>query len=173
MRFRMGLQAQYWALLVEQKMQCIYLNLYHMKTEGIDRNINVFLAIASSSSIGAWAIWSEYRIVWSCVIAASQVITATKQFLPFQRRLSALGGVSHDLARLVIAIEHDWFDVSEGVLSSAQTQKKLTAYRTQVVDLTHKHFDKHSLPTDGKLLTLAQEQAASYFKANYGAIISG
>lgn len=164
----MSPQERYWRLFVELKTQSLYINLYQMKTEGRERLINGFLAISSSSSIGGWVIFRDYAFVWGAIIAMSQVIAAVKDYLPYRRRLKALSGFSHDLARLSVNVEHDWFDVSEGRLSAAQIQKKLTNVRGQVVDLTKKHFETHSLPKNQELLDLAEGDAATYFRMHYG-----
>ena len=166
-------QERYWRRLTELKTHSLYINLYQMKTEGRDRWINGFLAVASSSSIGGWAVFRDYAFVWGCIIALSQVITAIKDHLPYRRRLKPLSGLSHDLARLLLCVEHDWFDVSEGKLTNPAIQKKITGIRTQLVDLMKKHFESQSLPPDQTLMRLAESEAASYFSSHYGIIPDG
>lgn len=161
-------QERYWRKFVELKTHSLYINRYHMKTEDRERWINGFLAFSSSSSIGGWVIFREYAFAWGAIIAASQVVTAVKDHLPYKRRLKSLSGLSHDLARLVIAVEHDWFDVSEGMLTDAQINKKITTISSQIVDLQKKHFDSHSLPDDLALLRLAERDATAYIKSHYG-----
>ena len=41
-----------------------YLQAYQIHSEKWDNGIQIFLAITSSSSIGAWVIWNEYGIIW-------------------------------------------------------------------------------------------------------------
>ena len=66
-------QLRFWNLLKELKAQEIYLQLYACRDESIDKTINIILAVASSSSIAAWAIWKEFQIVWAVLIATAQV----------------------------------------------------------------------------------------------------
>ena len=52
--------------------------------------LNAFLAITSSASIASWAIWSDYAMVWGCIIAISQVVTALKPIFPFSKHVHTL-----------------------------------------------------------------------------------
>jgi hypothetical protein len=67
-------------------------------------------AIASSTAIGAWAVWQSYPMVWGGVIAAAQVADALKDVFPFTARtgrpttlssLSRLSGSRHCMRRSV------------------------------------------------------------------------
>jgi len=51
-------------------------------------SLKYFLAITSSSSIGAWAIWNEYSWILASIIAFSQVITAIIPFLAYKSRIN-------------------------------------------------------------------------------------
>ena len=55
------------------------------KYQKLDRNVNIFLALASSSSIAAWAVWKDYPFLWSAIIAASQVTTTIKPYFPYNK----------------------------------------------------------------------------------------
>lgn len=164
----MDMKQRYWRLFVELSAHSCYIDLYHEKTERIDWWINALLAVSSSTSIGGWAIFREYAFVWGAIIATSQVVGALKELLPFKKRLRALSGLSHDLARLLILAEDGWFDVSRDRLDDAQIQKKMSSINTQVVDLKRRHFDGQSLPRDAKLLYRAEQAAASHFERRYG-----
>ena len=87
-------QQKYWSLLKELKTHVIYLHNYAASSEWQDKSVNIFLAITSSSSIAAWAIWQEHQIVWAVIIASSQVATAVKPFLPFRQRLSPISDLN-------------------------------------------------------------------------------
>ena len=51
------LQSQYWTELLELRTHAYYLELYQIKCERIELFISIILAVTSSASIGAWAIW--------------------------------------------------------------------------------------------------------------------
>ncbi len=79
------MQSQYWKELYQLKTHIGFIERQLEKSESIDRFLKIVLAIASSSSIGAWAIWNEYSWVWAGIIAFSQVITEITPFLPYTR----------------------------------------------------------------------------------------
>ena len=82
----MNYQSIYWDNLVQFRAGVYYLQSYQIHSGKWNSRIQAFLAITSSSSIGGWAIWQEYGMIWGSLIAASQVVNAVKGFLPFQKR---------------------------------------------------------------------------------------
>ena len=87
-------QRRYWKELFQLRVHVNYLELYMEHSELIDKSINIFLAVTSSTSICGWAIWNKYSFVWAVIIAASQLINAVKQFLPYRTRLKATSTLS-------------------------------------------------------------------------------
>lgn len=87
------MQEKYWKYMVQIKAWIFYLDVYTEDSYRWDRIINIVVAIASSTSIAAWAIWQKYSFVWSIIIAISQVLTTIKGFLPYSKRLKMLGKV--------------------------------------------------------------------------------
>ena len=61
--------------MVQIKAWIFYLDIYAENSYKWDRRINMYGAIASSSSIAAWAIWKEWSYVWAVIIAISQVLS--------------------------------------------------------------------------------------------------
>ena len=58
-------QEHYWKEFYRLKVHVTYLEIQLDRTEAIDRGLKMFLAITSSASIGAWAIWKEGAVVWA------------------------------------------------------------------------------------------------------------
>ena len=103
--------------MVQIKAWIFYLDVYTEDSYRWDRIINIVVAIASSTSIAAWAIWQKYSFVWSIIIAISQVLTTIKGFLPYSKRLKMLVPFMEDLKFLYNKIEYNWFKVASGDLS--------------------------------------------------------
>ena len=114
------MQAKYWRYMVQIKAWTFYLNLYIEDSYKWEKRVNVFSAIASSTSIAAWVIWQELSFVWSVIIAISQVLTAIKEFMPYSKRLKFLVPFMEDLKFLYNKIEYNWFKVSEGKLKEEE-----------------------------------------------------
>lgn len=163
----MQYQEKYWRELDQLKIHVIYLEFYQEKNISLDRNINMFLAITSSSSIAGWAVWSQFSFVWASIIAISQVISAIKSYLPFSKRLKALQGITNDLEALFLAMESDWFAISEGQLQNEEIHKLHMNYKEKRRLIIHKYLASDPLPVRDTLLEQAKEQAKDYFNNFY------
>lgn len=115
--------------MVQIKAWIFYLDIYAENSYKWDRRINMYGAIASSSSIAAWAIWKEWSYVWAVIIAISQVLTAIKQYLPFGRRLKYLQPFIEDMKLLYLKMEYDWYKVAGGDLSESEINALLFSYK--------------------------------------------
>ena len=104
----MGVQSQFWLEMTTLKRDARYVDLCLARAEQIDRAIRAFLAIPASSSIGGWLIFQQYAIIWATVVAASQVLQAVKEYLPYKNRLKALAALSVDLNALSLVAEDQW-----------------------------------------------------------------
>ena len=51
------MKEQVWSSLCNLKFKGFIISLLVQKYQRWDRNLNIFLAIASSTSIAAWAVW--------------------------------------------------------------------------------------------------------------------
>ena len=105
------MQEKYWKYMVQIKAWIFYLDVYTEDSYRWDKAINIFVAIASSTSIAAWAVWQKYSFVWSTIIAISQVLTTIKGFLPYSKRLKMLVPFMEDLKFLYNKIEYNWFNI--------------------------------------------------------------
>lgn len=158
-------QEQYWKELHQLKTHIGFIELLLEKSEGIDRALKIALAIASSSSIGAWVIWNHLSWVWAGIIAFSQVVSALNPFLPYKNRIKAYSSLLHELEELMIQAEFKWHAIAEGQLTATEINKA----RFEVRSTKQKSLKKHiqtTIPTNTKLHAKAEE-AASQYLANF------
>lgn len=160
-------QARYWKELYQLKVHLNYIELYLQNTEFNDKAIKIFLALTSSSSIAAWAIWREAAPVWAIIIAASQVIAVIQSFLPYKARLKYLPELRHEFEELVHLTEKRWFDVSEGKLTEEEIHELQFGIRSRKNKALKKHLGNDTLPENPNLFNKAQESADIYFKNFY------
>jgi hypothetical protein len=160
-------QLRYWKELYQIKVHLNYLELYLQDSEMKDRSVNIFLAITSSGSIAGWAIWQQAAILWAIIIAASQVVTVIKNFLPYKTRMKSLSGVVHEFEDLILFAEKSWFDVSEGKLTEEEIHNLQFDVRTKKTKALKKHLGNNTLPEKPKLLLRAQRSADVYFDNFY------
>jgi len=161
-------QIRYWKELFELRVHVNYLELYLEKSELVDKSINIFLAITSSSSICGWAIWNKYGFIWAFIIALSQLLNAVKQFLPYKTRMKAIGGIVRELEELLTSAEMKWFDVAEGKLTEEEINKLQFDMRYRKTKIVQKHLNMNILPEKEKLFHKAKQSAGIYIKNFYG-----
>ncbi|MGR4864605.1 hypothetical protein [Caulobacter sp. LARHSG274] len=161
----MNAQAHYWNQFVQLKRDAAYIGKYHAADEAADRWLNILSAVASSTSIGAWAVWRDHAIVWAVIIAASQVLTAIRAYLPYKARLRALATLGVDLEALALVAETDWFKVSRGALEAADVHALTMALKTKAPRATSRSFNGASLPERTKLLQSAEAATRHYMAA--------
>lgn len=161
------MQARYWKFLVQIKAWIFYVDIYADSSYRYDKLINIIIAITSSSSIAAWAVWSEYNYVWAFLIAVSQVITAIKPHFPFNKRLELLGKLSNELQLLFNKADYNWYKVSNGILSEEEINELLFELKRQYVELEGKYLKSESLPEKEQFLVLADQKTEKYFADTY------
>lgn len=159
-------QSQYWQELKQLKFEVLYLDLYYQRTEKINRNIDIFLALVSSGSIGAWAVWQDLTLIWTVLIAASQIISVVKHFLPYRRRQTNLNRHIWSLQQIFSNAEQNWYSVIEGELEDKEIHNLTTKYRKEKNGLSLTYIDP-PLPHNKRLQERAEIEADKYFKNHY------
>jgi hypothetical protein len=161
-------QNRYWKELFELRVHVNYLEKYMQQSELRDKSVNIFLAVTSSSSICGWAIWYKYSFIWAVIIAASQLIGAVKQFLPYRTRSKAISNILKDLEEFLNLYEMKWFDVAEGKLTEEEINKLQFEIRSKKTKAIQKHLGMNTLPEKGKLFREAKQSAEIYINNFYG-----
>ncbi len=159
-------QEQYWKELHQLKTHIGFIELQLEKAEGIDRVLKITLAIASSSSIGAWVIWNQFSWVWAGIIAFSQVVSAVNPYLPYRSRIKAYSSLLHELEELMVQAEFKWHSIAEGELTASEINKARFNIRASKIKALKKHIQT-TIPSDGKLHEKAEESATQYLNNFY------
>ncbi|MEB5935603.1 hypothetical protein MXL15_25790 [Pseudomonas mosselii] len=161
-------QEQYWNEMVEIRAHQNYLMLYQLSSERWDLGFKIFLALASSGAISAWAVWQQYPKVWATIIAASQVISVLSNLMPHKTRIKPLGAAALAIGELADKAERGWFDVAEGALSDKQINKARHDLKEQKRKIMTDKFGSMVIPVRKRRMTNASAQAAEYFTSHYG-----
>ncbi|MGR6830853.1 hypothetical protein [Aliivibrio wodanis] len=160
------MQSQYWKELYQLKTHIGVIERQLEQAEGRDRCLKIVLAITSSSSIGAWAIWNEHAWLWASIIAFSQIITAVTPFLPYKSRIKAYSSLLHELEELMIRSELKWHSIADGQLTDSQINKARFEIRTAKQKSLKKYINT-TIPTDSTLHKQAEESASDYLTNFY------
>lgn len=161
------MQKKYWKFMVQIKSWIFYLDLYAEDSYKWDKIINIFTAIASSSSIAAWAVWQQLSYVWSVIIAISQVLSAIKTFLPYSKRLKVLIPFIEDLKFLYNKIEYNWFKVASGELTEEEINDLLYTFINEYTNIENKSLKEETLVENEKIKEKADEKTNIYFENNF------
>jgi hypothetical protein len=147
-----------WSQFYRVSVRSAYLEKLLKQNETIDRRINIFFAITSSSSIAGWAIWKDLAFIWGFVIAASQLLNAVLPLFPYKERIKSLSGLARDLRQLAITLESKWIDISAGDITEKEMRKIYHAYLRQEAEFEEKYFHGKSIPEDIKLFNDAENE---------------
>ena len=161
------MQEKYWKYMVQIKAWIFYLDVYTEDSYRWDKAINIFVAIASSTSISAWAVWQKYSFVWSIIIAISQVLTTIKGFLPYSKRLKMLVPFMEDLKFLYNKIEYNWFKVASGDLSEDEINELLYSFKDEFANIENKNLKEETLLEKDNFREIADRKNDAYFANNF------
>ena len=161
------MQERYWNKMTDKRYQLIYINEYYSRYIKVQRRINIFLAISASGAIAAWAVWKEFPIVWAGIIAVSQVITAVKPYLPYEKRIDGIYDISSQYTVICNEMESKWFYVANGSKTEEDINELCYNYEKRWTAVVTKTLKGDCIPTDGRIAAIANEKKDSYFKINF------
>lgn len=149
------------------KAWIFYLDIYGDSSYKWDRRVNILLAVTSSSSIAAWAIWNKFSFVWAFLIAVSQVVSVIKPYLPFSKRLELINPLLDDLQLLFNKVDYCWYRVSNGDMTENEINDSLFEFRNQYSQIEVKHLKSNTLLENKEIKKLADQKAEDFFISNY------
>ncbi|MEJ1241634.1 hypothetical protein WBG78_26035 [Chryseolinea sp. T2] len=130
------------------------------------RNLDVFLAVASSTSIAAWALWQKFQMVWAGVIALSQVLTVVKPYYPFRKYATEFTSKCAKVELLNIEYERLWDKMQLGTISEEDASETYYSLQRQVSEVMM--FGEDTIFEVPKSVEQeATQRVAIFLKANY------
>lgn len=160
------IQQHIWVQLYRMKTHAVYADLLLAKTEAVDRSIKIFLAIVSSGSIAGWAIWKNADFLWGVIIAASQVLSAIREYLPYKERMKALSALARELDELATHTEIKWLEITAGELTDKEMRKLHADMLIKASGAAQKHFPNSAIPNVPTLMSEAEATATRYLEAH-------
>lgn len=157
------MREKYWEFYTRTRFELNYFTQYLNDSYKWQRLIDTFLAVASCGSIAVWAVWNVVPVLWSVIIAASQVMTAVREYLPYAKRIHALTGLNPRFEAVVARIDREWFRVDRGELDDEKTNELIYSFRRECADLSNKYLIGVYFPEREDLKKAAQEDAECFF----------
>lgn len=155
---------RFWRFLITTTTKGFFLRRLEAKSETTETWINASLALASSTSIAAWAIWEENPFFWAAVVAASQVVTTVKPFLPYRKRQVSTMALINGFFPILLSIEEDWYRICNDNLDSKQIDALLIARKRDLQRIEAEHFNEAQLPRNRSLMAKATAETMRYFE---------
>ncbi len=157
---------QIWATLNNLKFKGFYLSFIVEKFQRWDRNINIFLALTSSGSIAAWAIWNQNPMIWATIIALSQVMTVIKPYFPYFKYVKELNAKCYRIENLNVEIEKLWFKITSDKISEEDAAEEYFEIKKQMVEIFNFNDDTIFGETK-KIEKKANERMRIFLKNEY------
>lgn len=167
----MKLTDKIWATFCNMKFKGFLFGLLVSKYQKLDRSINIFLALASSGSIAAWAIWKDYPILWSSIIALSQVITTIKPYFPYSKVIKELNSRCYKIDLLNIEYERFWNKIQRGKLTEDTIEQFYYDHNKTYAEVLN-FPDDLVFDASKEIETKANQRMKTYLKTYHGIEIS-
>lgn len=165
------MREQIWATLIDTKFKGYCLSFLVDKFQKWDRNINIFLALASSTSIAAWAIWEVNPMIWAAIIALSQVMTVVKPYFPYFKYVKELNTKSSQVDLLNIEFERLWYKLEHRKITTDEGVEIYFDLRKQMTDV-FKFSDDTIFDVKSNIEQKSNERMKVFLKNNYGILIN-
>lgn len=155
-----------WNSLADYHFKASVMGYAIQRFQKIDRGLNVILALASSSSIAAWAIWKEIPYVWGAIIALSQVIQTVKPYFPYSRYIKELNDKGKKLQTVNLRFEILFYEIDYSTVKDKDFAKEYFALRKEAEEICFFNTDSSFSFTDSDIQK-AEQETAHYLKQNY------
>jgi hypothetical protein len=128
--------------------------------------IGIIRALASSATIGAWAIWRDLYIVWAILLGVSQIWEAIKERIPLAQRYKSSAAFATTLETLFIDSQYDWEKIRREELAENEIISRERRLRRMKQDAKNKNFPNGFTPP-ARFLDRAQRETDEYFHIMY------
>jgi hypothetical protein len=132
-----------------------------------DRTLRIIIAALSSGSIASWAIWDNLAWLWSIIIATTQMLSIVNDYLPYKKRIKELFELKTKLIPIYDHMEHEWYNVSSGILSEKEINDMLSDIKAEWSKVRMQFFSSDNLPRNEKFLEIADVTKLEYFKTSF------
>jgi len=159
---------RFWRALYELVSHGYFLEGYSQRSALFERRTNVVLALTSTGSLGIWAVFKQYPLVWSGIIVATHIVGATSRFLPFSSRVRAASACGHEFRLHQNWAETKWCEIADGLLTEMEISKARVDLLARTAKTLKVHFPLGGLPDNEAVLAKAEQRADQYLRHHYG-----
>ena len=148
------------------KFKSIYTSKISTRSYHIGNFYSIFLALASGTSVAAWAIWSKYPYVWATIVAVSQVLHIIKPHILFIKNDKKFIEQSLLFESLYLEYEELWYENRKENIDSGKIEHKFYELRKKEHDISTK-FKDIVCPKFKGLIKLSDTETNRFLQTNY------
>lgn len=110
-----------WSSLVNSKYKEIYIGHKIIELKKIERNINIFIVLATSTTVASWIMWDHLKWFWAVIIAAAQVVSLLKPYFPYAENVKELKKFNSLYKNLNFKYEKLWHSMDSGTVTESDS----------------------------------------------------
>ncbi|WP_175712775.1 hypothetical protein [Burkholderia ambifaria] len=164
----MNPQLRFWRALYELVSHGYFLETYCQRSALWERRTNTVLAVTSTGSLGIWAVFKQFPLLWSGIIVVTHMVGATSKYLPFSARVRAASACAHEYRTHQNWAEAKWCEIADGMLTETEISKARIDLQARVAKTLKAHFPLGGLPENPALLEQSERRANQYLTHHYG-----
>lgn len=155
-----------WNNLANIKFKAIYTFQCSRLADNIGRCYSLFIAIVTTSSVAAWAIWKKYPLLWACIVGLAQVLLIAKPYIPIINRDKDYLEMSFEFDNLYLRYERLWYAYEKGNLKEDDVEKRFYELRNNEIEIEKSH-KQAPCPRLKRLINLSQIEAYADLERNF------
>ncbi|KFO68744.1 hypothetical protein ER57_02005 [Smithella sp. SCADC] len=160
------MQDRIWINLANIKFKAIYTSKVSRRSYNVGNIYSFFLAVASASSVAAWAIWNKIPIAWAIIVAISQLLIIAKPYIPFVKNDRELADQSLLFDELYLSYEKLWFEYAKQNVNGDQFETELYRLREKEHEINVR-FKHVVCPNFKGIIKLADEETNIFLQTHF------
>ncbi len=155
-----------WNNLADIKFKSIYLNKVSNRAYHWGNAYSIFLAVASASSVAAWAVWEKYPALWAAIVAISQILHIIKPYMYFIKNDKEFIEMSLLFEGIYLSYEKLWYELQKEDFNSDEAENTFYENRQKELDISKNH--KHVVcPNIASLISKADAETNNFLQAHF------
>ncbi len=157
-----------WLQLQNAKFKEFYVELLLEKYQKLDKTINIYLVIATSSAVSAWAISKNdwFQWIWAIIVGISQIIILIRPYLNYSKYIKELNEKFYKLQAINLSYQKLWHDIKFDKTSPDEAASKDFEIRKSINDVLV-FSDGLIMPENIKYSEKATSKLLSYLRITF------
>lgn len=160
-----------WNNMANIKFKAIFTYECYRLSDRFGRYYSMFLALVSTSSVAAWAIWKSHPTIWAVIVGIAQLLHVAKPYIPLIKHDKSFIEMSCSFEPLYLQYEKLWCEHERENISEDEAEKRFYVLREKEIEIekSHKHAD---CPRHQYLIDYAVGETNKALARNLGGIVS-